>query len=215
MMNAVAARTSGRRERQREERRAAIVEVAKRHFRDHGYGGTTMSGIAADLGGSKGTLWAYFTSKEELFEATLDSWIEEFGPIHEIAPDADLHAILSAYCAEFLAIMLRPAAQALYRLVIAEAQRFPEIGRIFYERAPLRRQQTLARLLAQYARTGELAIDDPLTASAQFHQLCLFRVFMFSIWQLDAAPGPAEVSRDVEATVRLFLDGCRGRSPLG
>gem|GEM_PF-6945919 len=46
------------------ERRAAIVQLALRSFLAHGYEATTMSAIAKDMGGSKGTLWSYFSSEE-------------------------------------------------------------------------------------------------------------------------------------------------------
>ena len=60
-----------KRESQRLEKRAQIIGVARQHFFEHGYDNTTMSAIAADVGGSKRTLWSYFTDKDELFEAML------------------------------------------------------------------------------------------------------------------------------------------------
>ena len=61
-----------RREARRNDRREAILAVAYASFLEHGYAATTMSGIAAKIGGSKATLWSYFPSKEALFEAVLD-----------------------------------------------------------------------------------------------------------------------------------------------
>ncbi|WP_156106301.1 TetR/AcrR family transcriptional regulator, partial [Sphingobium sp. ba1] len=63
---------TSRREARRLDRRDTILTVAKAYFLEHGYAGTTMSGIAAALGGSKGTLWNHFPSKEDLFSAVLD-----------------------------------------------------------------------------------------------------------------------------------------------
>src|SRR5271165_403530 len=50
-------------------KRRAILEVARELFQAQGYAATSMSEIAARLGGSKGTLYNYFRSKEELFAA--------------------------------------------------------------------------------------------------------------------------------------------------
>src|ERR1700722_19260332 len=50
-------------------KRRAIIEVAREAFLARGYAATSMSEIAAKLGGSKGTLYNYFRSKEELFSA--------------------------------------------------------------------------------------------------------------------------------------------------
>ena len=53
----------------RDQRREAILNVAREVFFEQGYSAASMSTIAARLGGSKGTLYNYFKSKEELFEA--------------------------------------------------------------------------------------------------------------------------------------------------
>jgi TetR/AcrR family transcriptional repressor of mexJK operon len=53
----------------RDKRREAILDVARSVFSEEGYAATSMSSIAARLGGSKGTLYNYFKSKEELFGA--------------------------------------------------------------------------------------------------------------------------------------------------
>jgi TetR/AcrR family transcriptional regulator, mexJK operon transcriptional repressor len=55
-----------RREARPEVRREIILNVAMQSFLKHGYAGTTMSVIAETLGGSKGTLWSYYSSKEVL-----------------------------------------------------------------------------------------------------------------------------------------------------
>src|SRR3546814_2618791 len=67
-----------RREERKTQRRASLLEVARRSFFEKGYAPTTMSGIAATLGGSKSTLWRYFSSKAELFAAVLDDATAEF-----------------------------------------------------------------------------------------------------------------------------------------
>jgi AcrR family transcriptional regulator len=206
-MSSESLKAGGRREARREERRCAILAIAQRHFQELGYGGTTMSGIAAELGGSKGTLWAYFPSKEELFAAVLDSWIEQYAPMREPRAGEDLRETLVAYCIDFLKIMLTPEVTALYRLVIAEAPRFPELGRIFFDRAPRRRQQMLAHLLDAEIAGGRLVPHDTLTASAQLHHSCLFRLFMHNLWGLDPDLSPDRIAKDAQAAVALFLDG--------
>src|SRR5580692_6870568 len=63
----------------RDQRRDAIVEVARQVFFEEGYAAASMSTIAARLGGSKGTLYNYFRSKEELFEAQVVEGCARFG----------------------------------------------------------------------------------------------------------------------------------------
>ena len=56
-----------------DQRRQAIIDVALDVFREHGFERASMTMIAGRLGGSKGTLYGYFQSKEELFERARDA----------------------------------------------------------------------------------------------------------------------------------------------
>jgi len=204
-----------RREARKEERRAAIVKAAQRHFTEHGFGGTTMSAVASELGGSKTTLWTYFSSKEELFAAAIDDWIERFKPGRELPLEGSLRETLVTYCRDFLHQMLSPQIETMFRLVIAEAKRFPELGRIFYERAPLRRHKCLATFLQAQMDAGRLRQHDSLRASAQLHHLCFYRLFMHSMWGLDPDTSPEQIRLEAEEAVDLFLDGYRARQGEG
>src|SRR5947208_8772182 len=81
----------------KDERRDAIVAIAREAFAADGYAGTSMSSIAARLGGSKGTLYSYFKSKEELFIAVVQSKCEKIQEMlnqAEIEGGGDLRAML-------------------------------------------------------------------------------------------------------------------------
>lgn len=134
----------------RNDRRESIMEVAAKSFLEHGYAATTMSGITATVGGSKGTLWNYFPSKEGLFEAVLDRVTAVYrGQMLEMLAntDGDLRVTLHNVGLKLLAKATSRDAIALNRLVLAEAARFPEVGRIFYDRAPRQTQNLLAQFL--------------------------------------------------------------------
>lgn len=164
-----------RRETRREERREAILEVATRYFLDHGYAGTTMSGIAASLGGSKGTLWSYYASKELLFGDVLDRATRDFREQLSLALNHDepVGAALLQVCIEFLTRITNPDGISLHRLVVGEAGRFPEMGRIFYERVPHRVHSLLSRFIAEAMVRGELRQDDPDEAASVLTALCM------------------------------------------
>jgi AcrR family transcriptional regulator len=204
--------TPTRRATRREERRATILAVAQAHFDEHGYGGVTMSGLACALGGSKSTLWAYFSSKEELFAAVMDELVAEFAPVTVLDPEAAPAALLPVYAADFLTMMLSPQVLALNRLVIAEAPRFPELGRLFYERGPQRRHRALADYLAVRIERGDIRNTDPLIASAQFHHLCQAGLFIRTLWGIHTGAGSEAIRQDAVRSVELFLNGY-GRHP--
>jgi len=204
---AAEASTMTKRAVRREERRTAILALARTHFNEHGYGGMTMSALACALGGSKSTLWAYFSSKEELFAAVMDELVAEFGPTMAIDPDEAPEAMLPRYAADFLTMMLSPQIVALNRLVIAEASRFPELGQMFYARGPERRHRVLADYLAAQIACGRLRRADPLVASAQFHHLCQSGLFIRTMWGVCGGADVAAIRQDAERSVRLFLEG--------
>ena len=164
-----------RREARRQSRREAILDVAAASFLEHGYAGTTMSAIAATLGGSKGTLWSYFASKEVLFAAVIDRVTQAFRAQLSLIlnPRDGVEAALRRFCIEFLRKVTSPEAIALHRLVVGETNRFPEIGHIFYERAPRQTQLLLAEFLAEAMARASLRPADPLIAARQLIALCM------------------------------------------
>jgi AcrR family transcriptional regulator len=146
-----------KREQNKLQRRGAIVEVATRAFLDHGYAATSMSAIADELGGSKATLWAHFGSKEELFGAVVDQLVERFACDIEGALAEEVFSLdgLQRYCRRFMNKLMGDEAIRLFRLIIADGGRFPEINTVFHVRAPVRVQ----RLVAGYLETRFSAKD--------------------------------------------------------
>lgn len=141
----------GKRERNKQQRREAIVDVATRAFLHQGYAATSMSAIADEIGGSKATLWSHFGSKEELFSAVIDRLVEQFA--RQIAGTIeDDHFTLDGlhhYCSGFLQMLMGDYSVRLFRLIIADGARFPEIRTVFHARAP----KQVERLLTGYFAT--------------------------------------------------------------
>jgi AcrR family transcriptional regulator len=140
----------GKRERNRLERRAAIVAVAQRLFFEQGYAATTMSAVAEAMGGSKATLWAHFSSKEALFAAVADSMVGGFAESMDELLGGQRFSIrgLRQFCLRFFDKLLSAESTTLFRMIIAECDRFPELGEMFFTRGP---EQTAARLERYFA----------------------------------------------------------------
>lgn len=196
-----------RREARRLDRRDAILAVAADSFLQHGYAGTTMSAIAATLGGSKGTLWSYFPSKEALFAAVLDQATSVFraGLSQILDPCGDLDATLTRFCTSLLQKTTSPDAAALHRLVIAEAGRFPEMGEIFYDRAPRLTQALLADYLAGAMDRGLMRREDPLKAARALISLCHSGCHQLLLVGLLDKVTAELIEQDVALAVPLFL----------
>ncbi len=199
--------SQSRREARRQSRRDAIIDVAARWFLEHGYAGTTMSAIASAVGGSKGTLWSYFPSKEELFSAVLDHATTEFraGLSLTLQPAADVADVLHTFCNSFLEKVLSPEAIALSRLVMGEAGRFPEVGRIFLERGPRRTQKMLGLFLGQEMGRGLLRRDDEILAAQTLISLCMSRLHQQMLLGAIDVPSPAAIAAEADRAVDIFM----------
>src|SRR5580698_7623024 len=156
--------------RDRDARREAILDAAAEVFMEEGFAAASMSAIAARVGGSKGTLYNYFKSKEALFEAYIRrhcAWQQE-AMFALVTPDSEIGEALTHFGRSYLASVLSDFSQRNYRLVIAEAERAPEIGQSFYQAGPLAGVGRLAGHLEQAAHKGQLNLSDSLAAAHQF-----------------------------------------------
>ena len=125
--------------RDREARREAILDAAAEVFMEEGFAAASMSAIAARVGGSKGTLYNYFKSKEALFAAYIQrhcAWQQE-AMFALVTPDSDIREALTHFGRSYLTSVFSEFSLRNFRLVIAEAERAPEIGKAFYEAGPL------------------------------------------------------------------------------
>lgn len=188
----------GKREARKIDRREAIVEVAKRQFLDNGYAATSMSAIAAELGGSKATLWSYFSNKEYLFAAVLDgataAYRQQFADL--LRPSKDMPSAILEFTRSFMTKLTLPEPVRLHRLIVAESGRNPELGQLFFERA---RAPTLALLrdfMADGMASGQLRQADPQIAADALTSLCLGGMHRRILW---GAPIPAPETIETEA----------------
>jgi AcrR family transcriptional regulator len=207
-MNMKKCQPVSRRELRRQDRREAIIAVAARSFLEQGYAGTTMSGIAATLGGSKGTLWSYFASKEELFAAVIDHATTAYRVhLSEILddPSGDLLLTIRRFCTSIVNKVTSPEAIALYRLVVAEADRVPEMGRIFYDRAPRQTHMLLAAFLKGAMDRGQLRHEEPLQTAQLLTSLCLAGSQQKLLMGLIETASPEQIDADVNRATDVFM----------
>jgi AcrR family transcriptional regulator len=191
----------------RDGRREAILDAARDVFLEEGFAAASMSTIAARLGGSKATLYNYFKSKEEIFEAYVGRhcvWQSE-AMFALLTDEEDAREALTALGRRLLETTLSDFSLANYRLIVAEAERSPQIGRIFYETGPLAGARRLAAFLERAAARGHLRLRDPLLAANQFIGLLQSPWSKARQCNYIPAPGAAEIAAHVDAAVETFL----------
>jgi TetR/AcrR family transcriptional repressor of mexJK operon len=190
----------------RGDRRDTILDVARACFVAEGYGATSMSTIAGRLGGSKGTLYNYFRSKEELFDAVIRRSCDQMHASMAAVPaDGDLRERLTVMAEGFLNHILSPQAIAIYRVVIAEGARFPELARLFYEAGPRRGVAHAAEVMQALMDQGALRRTDPVLAAHQFKDLALSGAHSLRLWNVIEDPTPAEKRARAEVAADTFL----------
>src|SRR5437762_9975485 len=146
----------------KDDRRDAMIAIAKQAFLEFGYAGTSMSSIAARLGGSKGTLYSYFKSKEELFIAVVEkkcAQIQHLLNQAEIESGGELRATLTNFGEHFLELILSDESIATFRLATAECARFPEMGRAIYNSGVRQNLHRMTEFLAHAKDAGRLRSD--------------------------------------------------------
>ena len=197
----------GRREARREARRDIILDAATRSFMEHGYAGTTMSAIAATLGGSKGTLWGHFPGKDVLFAAVLDRATASFRTQLQqtLNPADDILVALRRFCTRFLDKLTSPEGLALFRLVVGEAGRFAEVGQMFYVRGPQVTQALLADFLDLAMHQGRLRQANPRDAAQLLIQMCMSGSHYRLLMGLEAAASPLAKAQDVTRALDMFV----------
>ncbi|MDF0541717.1 TetR/AcrR family transcriptional regulator [Sphingobium sp. H39-3-25] len=195
-----------RREARKEDRRAAILAVAQKSFLELGYAATSMSSIAATMGGSKGTLWSYFPSKEVLFSAVLDSAMSTYRERLKtlLNPGDGLRVTLEGFCRALLDKVTSADALALHRLIQTEGSRIPELGPIFFEHGPMQTHRLLADFIAEHMAKGSLLGDDPLLAARALISLATGGHHQRLMWHVEPLD-PAKIEADARFATDVFL----------
>ena len=196
------------RSRDRDARRKSILDVARDAFMREGYAAVSMSAISARLGGSKGTLYNYFASKEDLFAAVVQENCEaEFLATVSFQPDEALEQSLTRFGLRFMRFALSDVALGFHRLISAEAVRFPELGRLFYAAGPERTVERLAGLLLEQMDAGLLRPSDPSRAASFLLGLLKSNIHHRRVWNVLEPLSEGELELHVDEAVRVFLHG--------
>jgi len=195
-------------------KRRQIMTGAREVFLSQGFDAASMGEIARKAGVSKGTLYVYFDSKEQLFEAiALEECLSQAEQVFSLDPaDHDAEAVLTRLGCAYIRFLCRPMAMPPLRTVISISERMPEIGRRFYEAGPAKGVATLARYLEQQVAAGVLAIDDCEIAAAQFLDSCQSTVFKPLLFSFGDPPTNERIDYVVGTAVRTFLAAYLRRS---
>jgi TetR/AcrR family transcriptional regulator, mexJK operon transcriptional repressor len=186
-----------------------ILAAARTLFLKLGYGDTSMDAIARHAAVSKATLYSHFAGKDALFAALIVSECRHLSDQIGRRPldEPDIRDALLRVAHDFNNLLCTGYGLTMYRIVVAEAPRFPELGRVFYDSGPTIMIDRIANLLRQAADRGLLKVHDPRIAAIQFISLIRGELHLTRVLGLKkASKNPADY---IQASVDLFLAGYR------
>jgi TetR/AcrR family transcriptional repressor of mexJK operon len=191
-------------------KRRAILDVASEVFLAQGYAATSMSEIAARVGGSKGTLYNHFRSKEELFSAFIVDTCQGpamtyFDPLPPIGEGRSVRESLIDLGLSLLEFLQVDEVVAMHRLVVAEVGRFPELGPVFFEAGPRRGEIRFAEYFEAAMAAGHVPPDDPMMVGQRLKDLVLSDVYLRCLWGVARDVSREALREHVARSVDIFL----------
>ena len=211
-------RSAGARGRPRQieqpQRREKLIEAAEQVFVETGYGAANVDDIARRASMSKKTIYQIFDTKESLFaaviaarRAVLASMIEAEGCNATDSPEKVLRHFLS----EVARFVLAPRQAALYRLVIAESQRAPELAHAFYREGPTKARTALTQWLALQHERNVLRVPDAASAAGMLFSMVIAEPQMCLLIGESREPSEEAIRERVDRAVDIFLNGALAR----
>jgi len=198
------------RQRRKEARPAELIAAALDLFVERGFAATKLDDVAARAGVSKGTLYLYFASKEELFKAVIQQGIlpavaegEEMFGQHS----GDSASLLRGLILRWWELVTTTKLGVIPKLIISEAGNFPEVAQFFFENVSQRIDELLGKVLRAGIEKGEFrAVDIP-----SIIDLIGAPILMRSIWEHSMAPyccgGQADPEIYIGTHIDLLLNG--------
>jgi TetR/AcrR family transcriptional repressor of mexJK operon len=184
-----------------------VLDGARKIFLRDGFERASVDDIAREAGVSKATIYAYFPDKQLLFleVARCECHRQAEDAEASIGGEIPVRVALTIAAERITAFLLSDFGQRMFRIVVGEGERFPGLGRQFYDFGPGLIHERLAHHLRCYVEGGQLAIDDIDLAADQFAQLCKATIHEKLIFGMAEAITPDMAHRSVHGAVDMFL----------
>jgi AcrR family transcriptional regulator len=183
-----------------------VLDVAAEYFLRHGYEGASINAMARSSGISKESIYRYFSSKKQLFEAVVARELIEYRDtlrrLDSALKTMDLRAALITVAETILGIITTDRTLALRRLIFDEATRSPDIGQHYYEIGPGQAYTALEHAFEAHQVSG---VFDAAALSRHFMALMSWRIMIERECAVVAAPSKADITRLAESAADDFI----------
>jgi len=186
-------------------RRAAIIEHARKAFITSGFASARVEPVARAAFVSTATLYGYFKSKDELFDAVIQDAAEDFSErmLCVRATEGPPLERLTAFALAYAEFMGDPFVRSVFRLVMAERPRFRDLALSFFERGRTDFGAPLIRALVELNEAGLIYVAKPSWAAGQLMGMIEHPVFFMPLVtgdEVQAARSHLQIAADAVET---------------
>ena len=201
--------------RRKDARPQELLAAALALFVERGYAATRLDDVAARAGVSKGTLYLYFASKEELFRAVVR---ENLVPVLDEAEQiidgysGDSASLLREFILGWWERIGDTPLAGLTKLMMAESGNFPEVARFYHDEIISRSDALIVRMLERGMARGEFRQID----AAQARLVIVSPILMLMLWRHSfdlCRPEPISVTAYLDTVIDLMMHGLLPSSP--
>lgn len=189
-------------------KRSQIMNGAKRAFMERGFDATGVNDICLVAGISKSTLYVYFDSKEDLFEAIIEEERDRLfqGVAEILIEDGEPTDVLFRFGMKIAELICSTDVVQAQRIIIGIADRMPALGARFYTGGAMRAQTDLSSYLNRKVTSDALIIPDVSLAAAQFIELSIAPLWKPRLFGKEAtAPSQQDIEATVTSAVTMFF----------
>ena len=190
----------------RDQRRERIIQVARSVFYEVGYAGASMSMISSRLGGSKATLYAYFNSKEELFEAIIREQCAGMAELFEAHMGSDdLRQSLTAMARALMGAVMSDQTIRTIQLVVEESHRNPHLSQMFHNVMQSQGASSMHALLQAAHDKGQIHAPNIVEATSVLKSLLFGERHFKRIMNIAPEPTEEQLYRQIDLAVDVFM----------
>jgi AcrR family transcriptional regulator len=192
-------------------RKEHIIATARKHFFERGYEATSVNDIVKESRGSMATLYQLFENKQKLFVAVIRQGADEMVRPMEAAGNLPIAEGLQVIGEAYLARVLNEGGLAIFRMMVGESRKFPDVFDKLTLEGPMRVRDTLAAYLRQRQEAGEIQCEDPEFAGQAFLDMLRSRFREMAAMDPAMLPTPEAQKDHVARVIALFLRGVAAR----
>jgi TetR/AcrR family transcriptional repressor of mexJK operon len=189
-------------------KRKNIIKGATVLFLKHGFHTVSMDKVAQAAPVSKATLYKYFSSKDMLLAAVIDELcIDLWQTMDEVSMDSSIEDNLKKIAMAFVDFIFSEQGLAIYRLVVAECNDFPELGELVYKTGPKTALSQLEDYLSEINQQDQVRVTDIAFAADSFFSLLKGEQHFQCLLGIKPLPSAIEKQRHINQVVTLFIQG--------